>query len=157
MKDDHRSAAHAVERRIEALEAMGLPALRAEWRRVIKTDPSVRLSTDLLRRGVAYRLQEAAFGGLLGKVARQLAITATSTRQRKSVATKAGTTFIREWHGRTHTVRALDEGFEYDGRRFTSLSTIARQITGAAWSGPRFFGLTAARTGRPNATVSADA
>jgi hypothetical protein len=53
MKDDHRPAAHAVERRLAALEAMGVTALRAEWRRVIKTEPNLRLSTDLLRRGVA--------------------------------------------------------------------------------------------------------
>jgi hypothetical protein len=54
---------------------------------------------------------------------------------------KAGSTLLREWHGRTYTVLALDDGFEMAGKRFASLSEIARQITGTHWSGPRFFGL----------------
>ena len=61
---------------------------------------------------------------------------------------KAGTTLIREWHGRTHTVSVTAEGFDYEGRRYSSLTSIAREITGAAWSGPRFFGVTA-RPGSP--------
>jgi len=54
---------------------------------------------------------------------------------------KPGTRLLREWGGRTHTVIVLDEGFEYDGERYRSLTEIARHITGAHWSGPRFFGL----------------
>jgi hypothetical protein len=48
---------------------------------------------------------------------------------------------VREWHGRVYTVEALEKGFACDRRRFRSLSEIARYITGARWSGPRFFGL----------------
>jgi hypothetical protein len=54
---------------------------------------------------------------------------------------KPGSTLLREWHGRTYTVLALDGGFEMGGQRFASLSEIARHITGAHWSGPRFFGV----------------
>jgi hypothetical protein len=49
---------------------------------------------------------------------------------------------VREWHGRTHTVSVIDEGFEFQGKSYRSLTEIARRITGAQWSGPRFFGLT---------------
>ncbi len=58
------------------------------------------------------------------------------------VRLKPGTTLVREWHGRTHTVLVLaDGGFEHEGRRYASLTRLARAITGARWSGPRFFGL----------------
>ena len=55
-----------------------------------------------------------------------------------------GTRLVRDWHGTGHTVTVLDSGFEYDQRRWSSLTSIARHITGAKWSGPRFFGLTGA-------------
>lgn len=55
---------------------------------------------------------------------------------------KTGTTLVRQWRGQTHTVLVRDDGFEYDGRHYRSLTEIAEQITGAHWSGPRFFGLT---------------
>jgi hypothetical protein len=55
---------------------------------------------------------------------------------------KPGSRLIREWHGRTHTVCVTDEGFEFEGRTYSSLTKVARDITGARWSGPRFFGLT---------------
>lgn len=54
---------------------------------------------------------------------------------------KRGTRLIRHWHGKANNVTVLNEGFEYEGQHYSSLSQIARQITGAAWSGPRFFGL----------------
>ena len=150
------NAGASVNRRLEAVEAMSLEALRLEWRRLIKTKPSVRLSADLLRRAIAYRLQEAAFGGLRADAAKKLAAIATNSARRPA-SIKPGTTFIREWHGRTHTVRALDDGFEYQGRRYGSLTTIAREITGAAWSGPRFFGLVRATTARRGTAASVDA
>jgi hypothetical protein len=53
---------------------------------------------------------------------------------------KPGARLIREWHGRTHTVTVTEEGFEYAGQSYSSLTTIAKEITGAHWSGPRFFG-----------------
>jgi len=54
---------------------------------------------------------------------------------------KAGARLIREWRGRTHTVTVMEDGFEYAGTNYLSLTKIARKITGAHWSGPRFFGL----------------
>ena len=54
---------------------------------------------------------------------------------------KTGATLVRQWRGFTHTVLVREDGFEYEGRRYRSLTVIAEQITGAHWSGPRFFGL----------------
>ena len=64
------------------------------------------------------------------------------------VVPKIGTSLAREWRGRTHLVLVREDGFEYEGRRYHSLTVIAEQITGAHWSGPRFFGLTK-QAGRP--------
>jgi len=54
-------------------------------------------------------------------------------------------TLVRQWHGHSHTVSVREDGFEYDGQRYRSLSMIAKKITGAHWSGPRFFGVRRAR------------
>jgi len=54
---------------------------------------------------------------------------------------KSGTSLVRQWRGHTHTVVVREDGFEYDGQRYRSLSVIAEKITGAHWSGPRFFGV----------------
>jgi Protein of unknown function (DUF2924) len=71
---------------------------------------------------------------------------------------KPGSRLVREWHGRTHTVCVTDDGFEFQGKTYRSLTKIARDITGAQWSGPRFFGLTKrsaiARAARDNPTSS---
>jgi Protein of unknown function (DUF2924) len=55
---------------------------------------------------------------------------------------KAGTTLVRQWRGHTHTILVHEDGFEYEGERYRSLTVIAERITGAHWSGPRFFGVT---------------
>lgn len=96
---------------------------------------------------VAYKLQEVAFGGLAPEAHRQLIRIGLSqsnvkTRQSRDICIVPGTVLIREFGCREHRVTALtDGGFEYEGRRFKSLSAAARQITGSQWSGPVFFGL----------------
>ncbi len=148
----------ALDRRVGALEGMDLLALRREWVRVVKTSPQLRLSADLLRRGIAHRLQETAFGRCPPSTLRRLAAAAHAgpSGQQAGAAPKAGTTLVREWHGRTHTVRVVEDGYEYGGRHYASLTKIAREVTGAAWSGPRFFGLVrAAGVGR-RATTETD-
>ena len=57
------------------------------------------------------------------------------------IVLKTGTTLVRQWRGHTHTVLVREDGFEYEGQRYRSLTVIAEQITGAHWSGPRFFGV----------------
>ncbi len=142
--------AFALDERLAALNRLGLVRLRAEWRRLHRrATPPARLSRDLLLRSIAHRLQEDALGGLppaakrrLASLARGLAAGGEPAVAPAAVRLKPGTTLVREWHGRTHTVLVLaDGGFEHEGRRYASLTRLARAITGARWSGPRFFGL----------------
>ena len=93
-----------------------------------------------MRQVLAHQAQVAAFGGLSAKTRRALASALkepATTRRRVA----AGARLVREWNGRTHEVEVLAEGFLFRGKRFRSLSAIAREITGARWSGPRFFGV----------------
>ncbi len=131
---------------ISSLQQLGLSELRAEWRRLFRTQtPS--LSRDLIMRGVAYRMQELAHGGLAKAIQRKLASGASGLEADGQISVdpgrqiKTGARLIREWHGRTHVVTVTEDGFEYAGQTYPSLTKIAQAITGAHWSGPRFFGL----------------
>lgn len=121
--------------------------LRQEWRRLERLPPPMRLSRDLLVRGIVYKLQERAFGGLSKSMLRRLTKGAHRSRAGESrgsaaaIVTKPGTRLVREWCGVTHSVLVLADGVEWRGQRYRSLSVVAREITGAHWSGPRFFGL----------------
>ena len=130
---------------LAALVAMSPAQLRAEWRRVHRTPPPA-LSADLLLRGIAWRLQERQYGGLPAQTVRDLTRIATGpigggAAPRPEISLRAGTRLVRSWRGATYAVSVLEDGFLFDERRYSSLSSIAREITGAAWSGPRFFGL----------------
>ena len=107
---------------------------------------------QLLQLAAAYAIQERAFGGLRPETYRALVLEndhrllgegASRRRSRKQAIStiKPGTRLVREWNGRTHHVEMVEGGFIWNGKTHRSLSTIARQITGAHWSGPRFFGL----------------
>ena len=147
----HRSPAgtctSGVAARLEALPNFSMAELRAEWRRRFRRPPPNRLSRDLLMRGIAYKIQERAYGGLSRATVRKLQslgkqLAAGDGRWFDPYPSlKPGTRLVRSWGGETHSVLILDEGFEYRGARFRSLSEIARTITRARWSGPRFFGL----------------
>ncbi len=97
--------------------------------------------------GIAYRRQEIEHGGLGKATLRKLQTLAKTLRDTGRVgpvpglALKPGARLIRKWRGRTHTVTITEEGFEYGGTSYSSLTKIARTITGARWSEPRFFGL----------------
>ena len=132
---------------LSRLPELDLGELRQRWRALYKADASPHLSRELLVRAVAYRMQEAALGGLrpqrqrqLRHVARQINQTAES-RRRARLELKSGTRLVREWRGRTYEVLVLDDGFSWQGTSYRSLSALARTITGTAWSGPLFFGL----------------
>ena len=133
--------------RIIALEALTTADLQIEWRRLYRTMPPTRLSRDLLMRGVAYGVQEQAHGGLSLGTKRRLRSLSDGADQRGRVAAapaftlKPGTKLVREWHGHAHMVSVLDDGFEYQGEHYPSLTRIARRITGVHWSGPLFFGI----------------
>jgi hypothetical protein len=132
-----------------------LDKLRREWRRLYHRDPP-RLSRDLLIRGIGYRLQEVQHGGLAKSSQRKLKTLAKMFRTEGRVAPdpglslKPGARLVREWHNRTHTVTVTEDGFEYAGLTYSSLTKIAHKITGTHWSGPRFFGLVHGRAYRTN-------
>lgn len=128
----------------ERLKGLGLIELREAWRRLHQTPPPARLSREILLRGLTYKLQESAFGGLARSSLRRLQPGSVEA-SRPRVSLKPGTQLVREWHGVTHTVLILDDGVAWRGQRYKSLSVVAREITGAHWSGPRFFGLTSKR------------
>jgi len=142
-----------IEARIVGLEALTIADLRIEWRRLYRTTPPTRLSRDLLIRGVAYRVQAGAEGGLSLAAKRRLRALSEGANRRGKLAEpapvfqKPGTKLVREWHQQVHTVSVLDDGFEYQGERYRSLTRIARRITGVHWSGPRFFGISKRRRG----------
>ncbi|OYZ13986.1 MAG: hypothetical protein B7Y35_09255 [Sphingomonadales bacterium 28-64-96] len=147
---------------LAALTAMTPAQLRAEWRRVYRASPP-RLTPDLLLRGIAFRVQERSLGGLsaasgslLDRTVRQLE---RSEKADPGVVShqslKPGTRLVRSWNGKTYSVIVTDDGFLLDGQEFTSLSQVAAAITGAHWSGPRFFGVRAGRTTTGAAASSA--
>ena len=152
-RDGRASTPKAVAAKLQALEQMDYAALRREWRRLYRARPPKRVARDLLLLGAAWKIQEQVYGGLGAATKRRLAdLAKTMERQgdvtRDRVARlKPGAKLLREWRGQTHKVIVLDDGFEWNGTRWRSLSVIAREITGGHWSGPRFFGLND-RTGK---------
>ena len=137
---------------LDRLYTMKPAELRARWREVYRSI-APDIGPDLLRRGIAYRLQERGQGSLTSATRREI------ERQIKrlgrddgvsvsSPSLKTGTRLVRSWRGRMHQVLVLEDGFEFDGRRYGSLTQIASDITGVHWSGPRFFGLLAKSRGR---------
>ncbi len=146
----------AIERELDRIRSLGVDDLRVEWRRLYHSDPP-RISRDLLVLAVSYRIQEIEHGGLGKATRRKLQTIAKAlrttgrVRPTPSLSLKSGARLVREWHGRTHTVSVTEDGFEYAGANYPSLTKIANKITGAHWSGPRFFGLPAAGKDRsPN-------
>jgi Protein of unknown function (DUF2924) len=125
-----------------------LDELRREWLRLYRQD-APKLSRDLLIMGIAYRRQEIEHGGLGKATLRKLQTLAKTLRTTgrigpsPSLSLKPGARLVREWRGRTHTVTVTEDGFEYGGASYASLTKIARKITGSHLSGPRFFGLLA--------------
>ena len=125
------------------------PALVERWRALYRSNPPKGLSRRLLVLALAYRMQAKRSGGLTPTVQRKLTGTDCSNgtqakRQPKPpVKLAPGTRLIREWNGVTHVVDVVDGQFVWNGTRYRSLSAIARAITGARWSGPRFFALQA--------------
>jgi Protein of unknown function (DUF2924) len=136
---------------IARLEHLPVDELRDEWRRLHQMPPPNRLSRDILLRGISYHYQERAFGGLSKSTLRKLSVPEaialpSKAPRRAAVSLKPGTRLIREWHGQSHTVVILINGVEWQGRHYRSLSIVAREISGAHWSGPRFFGLITRRS-----------
>jgi hypothetical protein len=131
---------------LERLATMSPEEMKAEWARRYAA-PAPNLSADLLRLGLGYRLQEQRLGGISRSIRTLLHRVAAQGEEcgpAKTLPRKLtpGTRLVRDWHGTGHTVVVLEDGFEYGGKHWNSLTAIARAITGNHWNGPLFFGLT---------------
>ena len=126
---------------------MTLEDLRAEWRVRFQGEVPAIQSRDVLRRLIAWRVQAALFGGLSPETVRALRHLMADHNAGKPLVTREasrvtpGTVLTRIWKGRSHTVTVEDAGYVYEDKTYSSLSEIARLITGTRWSGPRLFGL----------------
>ena len=134
------------------LAQASIAALRTRWRAEFRGEPPPAFGPDLLRRSLAYRLQERTYGKLPAAMQRELDRLVAHYEKNprgRCVAPrriKPGSVLVRDWKGKSHHVTVLDQGFGYHDKTYTSLSEIARAITGTRWNGPRFFGLRNERT-----------
>ena len=136
---------------IATIEALDRNRCIVAWRRQFGHEPPRHVSVQFMRRVLAYEAQVKTHGGHSTAVRKALErslktfrtskVTARARASAPSSALRPGTHLVREWNGRSYQVEVLEDGFRMDGRHYRSLSAIARKITGAHWSGPRFFGL----------------
>jgi len=152
-----------IDEEVAALGDLSREELVERWTKSYGHPPPKGARRDFLLRAAAWRLQASRLGGLSPDTRRMLRA-ATAQVKEKSAETRSGagaaerdasvssvtaprkqpspgTRLVRDWNGRSHVVDVLVEGFAFEGRLHKSLTAIARQITGAHWSGPRFFGL----------------
>ena len=137
-----------VQEKVQALETLERPELVAKWIKAYGAPPFKGARHGTLVRGLAYHIQSRRFGGLsaktskrLLKIARSGLVTNTASSKRSKPKTRLGSQLVREWNGKSYTVHVTDKGYVMSGVTYGSLSSAAKAITGAHWSGPRFFGV----------------
>ncbi len=135
----------SVAAQVAALPGMSTADLKAMWRELSDAEPPIQNNKQYLINRLAYRIQELAYGGIRPAVRAKLdamadALDPKAPKQRTNRPV-VGTQLIREWKGAEERVTVVANGFEWQGRRFKSLSAVARAITGTQWNGPAFFGL----------------
>jgi hypothetical protein len=161
-----------LEAKLAQLSRARINTLRERWQALFRAEPPKAFGPDLFRRSIAQRIQERHYGGLSATVQRQLnQIIHALGKQRSGHlqlprTIKSGAVLVRMWKDKSHRVTVLDDGFAFEGRVYSSLSEIARHITGTRWNGPKFFGLRSRkqedvgqvdkrpRRGRPPAALS---
>jgi hypothetical protein len=137
----------AVEDELNRLSVMPIAQLRLRYREVFRTEPPKAFGPDLLRRSIAHRIQEKAYGGLSAPTRRLLdqlvkaAMAKPNGRLELPRQIKPGSELVRTWKGTSYRVMVMADGFAYGGKTYASLSEIASDIAGTRWNGPRFFGL----------------
>ena len=139
----------SVEEELDRLVALPVAQLRTRYREIFRTEPPKAFGPDLLRRSIAQRIQEKAYGGLPAVTRRLLdqLVRAAAANPNGHLELprriKPGSELVRTWNRKTYRVTVLQTGFGYDGKTFDTLSKIATKITGTRWNGPRFFDLRA--------------
>jgi hypothetical protein len=139
---------------VAALKSLPIPQLKQQWRDLFESEPPP-YNRRFLEHRLAYRIQELAYGGLKPEMLRRLRALAEeldggdplNRRRHHQDRPLAGTRLIREWQGVDHCVTVRDDGYEYQGCPYKSLSAVARTITGTRWNGWLFFGLKNRKTG----------
>lgn len=148
-------------------------ALVEEWQKLFGTTPAKNTSSSILIRIITHEMQYRTNGGLspaskralrkeLVASYRKLAnhassdsqVTPSNQQTAQPPLLSSGTQLIREWNGRPYRVEVTDSGFMLDGRNYSSLSAVAKKITGAHWSGPRFFGLSTSKSKKVSGAVA---
>ncbi len=133
--------------RLREIAALDHAACVAAWRRAFGQPPPKRLRSPILRRILAYDVQARRLGDLTPSETRVLRRVARGTPASDATATATpGTQLVREWNGRVYRVEVVETGYVLDGTTYSSLSAVAKRITGTSWSGPRFFGLAGKRS-----------
>lgn len=141
--------------KLDQLETLDHAALSLEWTRLHKCAPPKAASRKFLVRALAYELQAQSMPGLSKSDRKALASSLKNgdgdlggendkhknLSPRPALKLDPGSQLMREWNGKTHMVSVIEEGFVYKDKVWKSLSAIAKDITGAHWPGPRFFGL----------------
>ena len=127
---------------LEDIGSMARAALLDAWQDVFRAPAPKGLSQSMMRRFLAFEVQVQARRGLSRQSQRALAKPTNKAIKQLSSKLKSGGRLLREWNGVTHVVDVTATGFAWQGKDWRSLSAIAKEITGAHWSGPRFFGLT---------------
>jgi hypothetical protein len=146
----------AVKAELDRLPTTAIADLRIRYRELFRVEPPKAFGPDLLRRSIAHRIQEKAYGGLPTSTRRLLdqlvkaAGAKPNGRLQLPRRIKPGSELVRTWNKKSHRVMVMADGFAYDGKTYPSLSEIATEITGTRWNGPRFFGLRSA-SGRETA------
>lgn len=126
---------------VAEIETMDRAALLAAWDHLFGAPVPKSLSQAFLRRFLAFEIQARRTGGLPKGFVAELERRAGGRGSASSPALKPGGRLLREWNGVTHEVEATETGYLWNRETYPSLSAVARAITGAHWSGPRFFGL----------------
>jgi hypothetical protein len=130
------------------LEAMDRDGLLALWQDCFGRPAPKGMSLTFLRRFLAFDLQARSQGGLPAPLLAKLGRIEAGQDRTATPVLKSGGRLLREWNGVTHVIDATPEGYLWQGQHHRSLSAIARAITGAQWSGPRFFGLKPVESGK---------
>lgn len=145
---NEKAMTNSVLAQVAALPEKSTAELKQMWRDLYDREPPPYNKPFLVKR-LAYRIQELAYGGLSARAEAKLNELVEEEDRRvkgkqpigRNDRPIVGTRLIREWQGVEHCATVLEDGFEYQGRRYKSLSAIARAITGTRWGGPMFFGL----------------
>lgn len=134
---------------LDAIASLDRRECIGRWVRQFGHVPPRHVSVQFMRKALAYETQARQLGNHSSAVRRALQVAlkgsanggASASSNPAPAQLRPGTHLVREWNGRSYQVEVLDDGFRMDGKSYRSLTAIARKITGAHWSGPRFFGV----------------